>query len=169
VVSRIAPAAALTSFAWVALLVAAPVLSAPLAAILYAAGAFLCHQLPERSFYLGGFQLPVCARCLGLYGGAALGTLAAACAGWAFAAREAAAPGKVTTYIATVIAALPTMATVIVERGIGWPVSNSARAAAAVPLAAVVAFVVMRAAATLHYDQCAPRRPIGHGQPPANT
>ena len=24
-----------------------------------------CHQLPERSFYLHGYQLPVCARCSG--------------------------------------------------------------------------------------------------------
>jgi hypothetical protein len=72
-------------------------------------------------------------------------------------------------YMATAIAAVPTMATVVAEWGVGWPVSNLARAVAAVPLAAMVAFVVMRAVATLHYDECAPRRPIGHGQPPANT
>jgi len=27
----------------------------------------LCHQIPERSFIFGGIQLPVCARCSGLY------------------------------------------------------------------------------------------------------
>lgn len=27
----------------------------------------ICHQLPERSFYLWGFPLAVCARCLGIY------------------------------------------------------------------------------------------------------
>jgi hypothetical protein len=167
--SWIAPAVALTAITWVALLIAAPVLSAPLAGILYAAGAFLCHQIPERSFYVAGFQLPVCARCLGLYAGAAFGTVAAVFAAQPTAPRRAAAAGKGPLYLATAIAALPTLATVLVERGIGWPVSNSARAAAAVPLAAVVACVVMRAAATLHYDECASRRPIGHGQPPANT
>jgi uncharacterized membrane protein len=167
VVSWIAPAVALTSLGWVALLVAAPILAAPLAAILYAAGAFLCHQIPERSFHVAGFQLPVCARCLGLYAGGAVGAVVAV----PTFSRRVLRSGHRTRrhWVLTLIAALPTVATVVVERGIGWPVSNSARAAAAVPLAAVVAFVVMRAVATLHYDECAPRRPIGHGQPPANT
>ena len=39
---------------------------------MYGIGAFICHQLPERSFHLGGFQIPVCARCLGIYAGVAL-------------------------------------------------------------------------------------------------
>ena len=25
-----------------------------------------CHQMPERSFFLGGYQFPVCARCTGV-------------------------------------------------------------------------------------------------------
>lgn len=25
-----------------------------------------CHQMPERSFFLRGYQLPVCARCTGM-------------------------------------------------------------------------------------------------------
>lgn len=167
--SWVAPAAALSSVSWLSLLVAAPVLSVPIAGILYAAGSLLCHQIPERSFYVAGFQLPVCARCLGLYAGGALGSTAVVVAGRAFRARHSAALGQRSLYVATLLAAIPTMATVVIERGMGWPVSNAARAAAAVPLAAVVAFVVMRAVATLHYDECAPRRPIGHGQPPADT
>ncbi len=45
------------------------------ATVLYAAGAFICHQRPERSFHLDGAQLPVCARCLGIYAGAAAGSV----------------------------------------------------------------------------------------------
>ena len=26
-----------------------------------------CHQLPERSFFIKGYQLPVCARCVGVF------------------------------------------------------------------------------------------------------
>jgi uncharacterized membrane protein len=35
----------------------------------------LCHQLPERSFYVAGHAFAVCARCTGLYAGLAAGVL----------------------------------------------------------------------------------------------
>jgi uncharacterized membrane protein len=47
-----------------------------LAAFAYSAGAIVCHQLPERSFFLAGRQWPVCARCSGLYLGIAVGLVA---------------------------------------------------------------------------------------------
>ena len=47
-----------------------------LVAFIYAVGGVICHQLPERSFFLEGRQLPVCARCTGLYVGGAAGLLA---------------------------------------------------------------------------------------------
>lgn len=35
----------------------------------------LCHQIPERSFYIAGHQFAVCARCTGIYAGFAVATL----------------------------------------------------------------------------------------------
>lgn len=48
-----------------------------LVAFIFAAGSVICHQLPDRSFFLDGRQLPVCARCTGLYLSGAAGL-----AGW---------------------------------------------------------------------------------------
>jgi uncharacterized membrane protein len=152
---------ALAAVVWVVALAAAPLLPAAVATVLYAAGAILCHQIPERSFYVDAFQLPVCARCFGLYAGGAAGSVAAAALAVGRRLRTPRPP-----YAATVVAALPTLVTLIVEWGFGWPVSNAVRALAALPLAAIVAFVVVSSGATLHYDECAPRRPIGRGQPP---
>ena len=32
-----------------------------------------CHQMPERSFFIGDYQLPLCARCTGIVIGHVLG------------------------------------------------------------------------------------------------
>ena len=32
-----------------------------------------CHQMPERSFFIGGYQLPLCARCTGILAGHVIG------------------------------------------------------------------------------------------------
>lgn len=34
---------------------------------------YMCHQLPERSFFLWGMQFPICSRCMGIYLGGSLG------------------------------------------------------------------------------------------------
>jgi len=44
---------------------------------MFAVGSVICHQLPDRSFFVDGRQLPVCARCTGLYLSGAAGL-----AGW---------------------------------------------------------------------------------------
>ena len=67
-----------------ALMVLLLIVIAPLAAAgnhnllafsIYRTFANVCHQLPERSFYIAGHQFAVCARCTGLYAGFALATL----------------------------------------------------------------------------------------------
>ena len=30
---------------------------------------YICHRMPERSFFIKGHQFPVCARCTGFYSG----------------------------------------------------------------------------------------------------
>ena len=30
---------------------------------------YICHRIPERSFFIKGHQFPVCARCSGFYAG----------------------------------------------------------------------------------------------------
>ena len=75
------------TLAWLALIVLVPAALARdaggRAVTLVSAGAYLmggvvCHQRSDRSFHPGGVQMPVCARCFGLYLGAGLGVLAAA-------------------------------------------------------------------------------------------
>ena len=142
---------------WIALLVAAPMLPAWAGAVVYGVGSLICHQIPERSFYLAGFQLPVCTRCLGIYTGAA--------AGAAFVLmRSRSADNLFLAASATIrwlalVAAVPTLVTVALEAAGMWYPSNLTRALAGFALGGVLAFVVVSALATLHYGECAPPRP----------
>jgi uncharacterized membrane protein len=45
----------------------------PLAYAIRQGFALVCHQRPERSFWMFGVPVAVCARCLGIYVGAAFG------------------------------------------------------------------------------------------------
>jgi hypothetical protein len=74
------------SAGWAALLVAAPffasrahasAMTSALIVVVYGIGSLVCHQLPARSFHLWTAQMPVCARCAGIYAGAVLGALGA--------------------------------------------------------------------------------------------
>jgi uncharacterized membrane protein len=56
------------------------------------AGYAVCHRIPERSLIVGGRQLPLCARCSGLYLGAFAGLLALVALGKARAGRFPARP-----------------------------------------------------------------------------
>lgn len=45
------------------------------AAAIYRAFSFVCHQIPARSFQIGGHKFAVCSRCTGLYAGFAAASL----------------------------------------------------------------------------------------------
>jgi hypothetical protein len=62
---------------------ATPIGAALLIAV-YAIGGVICHQLPERSYHLWTAQMPVCARCAGIYAGAAMAAIVAGVAGGFF-------------------------------------------------------------------------------------
>jgi uncharacterized membrane protein len=42
---------------------------------IYQAFSYVCHQIPERSFFVAGHKFAVCSRCTGLYAGFAAATL----------------------------------------------------------------------------------------------
>ena len=76
-----------TAIAWAALLVVVPflaslahasMLASALIVAVYGIGSLVCHQLPERSYHLWGAQMPVCARCAGIYAGAVAGAITSA-------------------------------------------------------------------------------------------
>jgi hypothetical protein len=115
----------------------------------YGIGSVVCHQLPARSFHLWTAQLPVCARCTGIYAGAAIAAIAVLATvdqlgrGVDVAAqgRSRRRLGDPRTMVA--LAALPTFATLAYEWTTGLPPSNWIRAAAGSSLGAAVAIVVL--------------------------
>jgi uncharacterized membrane protein len=109
--------------------------SSSLAAVVYGIGSVLCHQRPERSFHVWSVQLPVCARCTGIYVGAAAAGLTALAT---TAARDISRP-----LAALVLAASPALATLVYEWTTGAMPSNGIRAASGVVLGAAVMAVLL--------------------------
>jgi uncharacterized membrane protein len=137
---------------WFGLLLSAPLVPAPLGAAIYAIGSLICHQRPERSFWLVGVQLPVCARCLGIYAGVVAGAVAAPVVGLVRRPR-----------MPIVLATIPALASLVVEwSGLGT-LSNGIRAVTGLVGGGVIAAVVL---ATLHYERCARPRPNAPRRPP---
>jgi uncharacterized membrane protein len=145
-----APFAALLCTTWLLAIVTAPVLPAALSATVYAVGSLVCHQLSERSFHLGAFQLPVCARCAGIYSGAAFGALIVVVQS-ACRTRDLQRAVSERARWMLVAGALPTLITFALENAGLWPATNVVRAAAGFPLGFVTALVVVSALATLNY------------------
>ena len=104
-------------------------------AALWRIGAIISHQRPERSFFIAAMQMPVCARCTGLYVGAALAVPLALLV-------ASPLPGQRARWIFAA-AALPTAITWTLEAGGALAFSNAARFAAALPWGAVAAWLVL--------------------------
>jgi len=102
--------------------------------VVYLAASRICHQLPDRSFQTAGVQWPVCARCSGLY-------LGAAAAAIVLSSRRRLVSSHASRMVLAV-AAIPTAITWVVEWQGGVNVSNTTRAVAALPLGAAVAAVI---------------------------
>lgn len=156
----------LLAVVWSAWLVATPVVAAHgstrstlvAAAATYRIGRAICHQQPDRSFHFSGVQTPVCARCLGLYLGAAIGALAGL--GWPRrrSVRSDRARMPVTAVRTLLLAAaVPTAVLWALEHGGGVGVSNFGRFAGAVPLGAAVAWFVVAWAAGAWFDGASAR------------
>ncbi len=111
------------------------------AALVYAVAGIVCHQIPQRSFQVWAQQLPVCARCTGIYTGAALAAI------FTLAIRVN-TTGTTARGVRTmlVVAALPTLATIGYEWSVGEMPSNIIRAVAALPLGAAASLIVLSAA-----------------------
>lgn len=66
-------------FLWCSLILIAPLLAKFehrfTSGLIYMFFSKICHQIPERSFFIFGKQLAVCSRCTGLYCGFLLGTI----------------------------------------------------------------------------------------------
>ena len=64
---------------WMALVVGAPLAAGngheTVAFVLYHGLSGVCHQMPERAFWVAGHPLAVCARCTGIYAGFTLAAL----------------------------------------------------------------------------------------------
>lgn len=71
--------AAIGSLVFMIMIVGAPVLLAtghPFWGLtIVQAFSFVCHQIPERSFFIAGHPFAVCSRCTGIYAGFTLATL----------------------------------------------------------------------------------------------
>jgi hypothetical protein len=110
--------------------------SSVFAFMVYRIGSVLCHQAPDRSFQLWAMQMPVCARCTGIYVGAAAAVLVAA------SARSRWLPGPAGRAV-IIAAVLPSLATVAFEWVTGDTPSGLVRAVAGAPIGAVVAWLIV--------------------------
>ncbi|MBY0494433.1 MAG: DUF2085 domain-containing protein [Cyanobacteria bacterium] len=112
-----------------------------LSEFIFAVGSLICHQRPERSFFVGGHQLPVCTRCTGLYLSGAAGLIAwlgvKTVRRWRPIAIDSRRAARM-----IVIAAIPTALSLATGTLGVWDGSNITRALLAIPLGASAGAIV---------------------------
>jgi Predicted membrane protein (DUF2085) len=146
VAGSIAWAAALPLATLAAARAAASPLMSLFALAVYASAAVVCHQRPERSFFIGSHQMPVCARCTGIYVGAAVAVIVVAFRrGRPMCRPDGASRGADTQVRPYILFALtPTVATLAYEWTTGVTPANWIRAASGLCLGAAVAALIRR-------------------------
>jgi uncharacterized membrane protein len=145
---NLAVAVTCASLAWVTMILTAPVALSrarvPVFTLaVYQAGSLVCHQRPERSFHLAGVQLPVCARCFGLYVSGAIGLT--------FASRRRRLLSAPAVRALLALAALPIAATVVLEWLGAIQTSNSLRMITGLPLGFAAGVVIVRSLSGRHH------------------
>ena len=149
--SRLAGVFLITTVVWAVSLIAAPHLtthhsaqrpSLRTAALVYVLGSTVCHQLPARSFHAWGVQVPVCARCVGLYASAPFGAALALVWGAGMSQRiRFLMTGATRLRAVLVVVALPTLVTWVGEWAGLIEVPGWIRMAAAAPLGVAVSWI----------------------------
>lgn len=103
---------------------------------IYRAFSYVCHQIPERSFFIAEHQFAVCARCTGLYAGF---TFATVLYPLVRSLRQTAAPKRKWLFLAA--------APLAIDFSLGffgiWENTHSSRFATGALLGAVAVFYVM--------------------------
>jgi uncharacterized membrane protein len=113
----------------------------------YTIGRIICHQIPARSFHLWATPMPVCARCTGIYLGAAVAAALLLVRdvrlkpdATTSSNRTNAGPRK--ARVLFVAAAIPTAATLVYQWTTGDTPANWIRAVAGAPIGVAVAWIV---------------------------
>ena len=149
------------SIIWMILLIAAPFVASRAHAStlgtlfvvsVYGVGSVVCHQLAERSYHLWTAQMPVCARCAGIYFGAAGSAIGAAiyrttslaCRDGLNVAQGSSLATRARLGLA--LAVTPTALTLVYEWTTGQMPAHAIRALAGVPIGAVAAWLVVTVA-----------------------
>ena len=101
----------------------------------------ICHQIPDRSFFWDGHQLPVCARCTGVYLSGVLGLVAWAGIKTARKWRPMTIDPRIALRVFA-IAAAPTALSLASGIAGVWDGSNVTRAVLAIPLGASAGAIV---------------------------